>query len=115
MRTMLHSTWLVAAILAATSAVAQQPFGLDASFRTSIHEINVSSILPLSDGKIIVSGRMRFPGEMEDKRLARLLPNGQRDETFNNSGLGGGDHSMAGPILCGRECDRAADHGERPE
>ncbi|MCB0808762.1 MAG: T9SS type A sorting domain-containing protein [Flavobacteriales bacterium] len=33
---------------------------------------------------------MRFPGELDDKRLVRLLPNGQRDASFYNSGLGGG-------------------------
>ena len=32
---------------------------------------------------------MRFPSEMSDKRLVRLLPNGDRDETYYNSGLGG--------------------------
>ncbi|MDX9751452.1 MAG: delta-60 repeat domain-containing protein [Flavobacteriales bacterium] len=33
---------------------------------------------------------MRFPGEQTDKRLVRFLPNGARDEVFNNSGLGQG-------------------------
>jgi hypothetical protein len=75
-------------------AQAQVPFALDTTFRTEISTMAnnqyVASVLPLSDGKVLASGRMRFPGEFSNKSLVRLLPDGTRDETFNNSGWGGG-------------------------
>jgi len=71
-------------------AQAQVPFALDTTFRLNAERRYVSSILPLPDGKVIVSGNMRFPGELYDMLLVRLLPDGTRDETFNNSGMGGG-------------------------
>jgi uncharacterized delta-60 repeat protein len=84
-----HLLTVLCATLACTAS-AQQPFELDASFRTQIGQVYVSSILPLSDGKVLASGLMRFPGELEDYTLVRLLANGTRDGSFNNSGLGQG-------------------------
>jgi uncharacterized delta-60 repeat protein len=71
-------------------AQAQVPFALDTTFRLSAERRYVSSILPLPDGNVIASGRMRFPGELYDMFLVRLLPDGTRDGSFNNSGMGGG-------------------------
>jgi len=71
-------------------AQAQVPFALDTTFRLDAQSRYVSSILPLPDGKVIASGRMRFPGELYDMFLVRLLPDGTRDESFYNSALGGG-------------------------
>jgi len=79
----------VVACFAAARAGAQVPFALDTSFRADMERVNVRSILPLPDGKVIASGRIRFPGELYDLLLVRLMPDGTRDETFNNSGLGG--------------------------
>ncbi|MEO8588175.1 MAG: delta-60 repeat domain-containing protein [Flavobacteriales bacterium] len=76
--------------LLATTICAQIPFSLDTTFRTVIGQQYVNSVLPLPDGKLIASGIMRFPDEFSDKRLVRLLPDGTRDESFYNSGLGGG-------------------------
>jgi uncharacterized delta-60 repeat protein len=89
--TSLKALTITAAVLG-TVAVAsgQWSFRLDTSFRTSIVQRNVNSVLPLADGSLIASGIMRFPGEFGDKTLVRLITNGERDETFNNSGLGGG-------------------------
>jgi uncharacterized delta-60 repeat protein len=78
------------AALVAGPVLSQETFRLDTTFRTEIQRKYVNSLLPTSDGKLIVSGVMRFPGEFSDKRLVRLLPDGSRDPTFNNSGLGGG-------------------------
>jgi len=70
---------------------AQAPFSLDTAFRTQITQQYVNSIIPLSDGKVIASGVMRFFGEpFDDYTLVRLLPNGTKDPSFYNSGLGGG-------------------------
>jgi uncharacterized delta-60 repeat protein len=79
-----------ASVMLAVEAMPQWSFQLDTAFYTSIEYQNVNSMLVLPDGKLIASGIMRFPGEFSDKRLVRLLPNGTRDETFYNSGLGGG-------------------------
>jgi len=54
----------VAAIVAATATAAQQPFDLDPSFRLPVDEINIKSVLQRPDGKLIVSGQLRFPGVM---------------------------------------------------
>jgi uncharacterized delta-60 repeat protein len=81
---------VVAALVAATAASAQWQFELDTTFRTVVTRLAVASVLPQVDGSVIASGPMRFPGEMNDKLLVKFLPNGARDEAFNNSGLGRG-------------------------
>ncbi len=79
----------VAACLAATVVCGQWNCTVDPGFQTEITRNNVNSLLLNDDGTVIASGVMRFPGEFSDKRLVRLLPNGQRDPSFYNSGLGG--------------------------
>jgi len=71
----------------ATSLVAmllqgQAPFSLDTTFRTSFTSQNVNDVLPLADGKLLLSGRMRFPGDQFDRGSVRLFSNGQRDMAF---------------------------------
>ncbi|MDQ3100681.1 MAG: hypothetical protein M3R08_04795, partial [Bacteroidota bacterium] len=80
----------MAAALAAIVAFSQWQFKLDTTFRTEIIHENVNSLILQPNGELIASGIMRFPGEMSDKRLVRLLADGTRDESYNNSGLGGG-------------------------
>jgi uncharacterized delta-60 repeat protein len=70
--------------------VAQQPFQLDASFETSIDTWYVTSVLTLPDGDVIISGQVKFPGDLSFKALARLNPDGSQDLGFPTSGLGGG-------------------------
>jgi len=79
----------MAALGVAIVACAQWSFTVDPSFQTQIVQQNVNSLLLNEDGTLIASGVMRFPGEISDKRLVRLQPNGQRDESFNNRGAGG--------------------------
>jgi len=81
----------MATALVAMLLQAQVPFSLDTTFRMSIQSWTVNSVIPLPDGKLIASGRLRFQGELYDQLLVRLLPNGERDESFNNSALGGGE------------------------
>ncbi len=70
--------------LALADAQAQAPFALDLDFRTEIDTWYVASILPLSDGKIFISGRINFPGDQPGtfRGSAKLLPNGERDMDF---------------------------------
>lgn len=67
----------------------QQPLELDTSFRIRAEEKGVSSLLLTEDGKVIVSGGIKWPGEFFFESLIRLNPDGSKDETFNNSALGG--------------------------
>ncbi len=79
----------VATFWVATAAWAQQPFDLDPSFRTNMNSWYVSSILPLPDGKVFLSGQIKFPGDQSFRGGARLLPTGQQDMSFTNF-IGGG-------------------------
>jgi len=63
-------------------ACAQAPFSLDTSFRTIIQHQYVASAMPLSDGKVLISGAIRFPGDMSTRAGARLNPDGSRDASF---------------------------------
>ena len=75
---------LVAALAAATSAAAQQPFDLDASFQTQLIQEYVSSALVVEDGKLLVSGRIVFQGNSTfiPNAGARLNADGSRDLLF---------------------------------
>ena len=71
-------------------ASAQWNFRLDTSFRTSITEQYVNSLDVMPNGKLLLSGQIKFPGDMGSARgSARLLENGQQDLTFTTF-IGGG-------------------------
>jgi len=70
--------------------LAQLPFDLDAGFRTDIDRVYVSSVLPLTNGQLLVSGQMRFPDESGYEGLARLNTDGSRDTSFPVNQFGGG-------------------------
>jgi hypothetical protein len=77
--------YTVAALLAATVALCQWTFRLDTSFRTNIVEKNVNAMHLLEDGRIFLSGRVKFPDDwwmIGERGGACLLPNGQQDLTF---------------------------------
>ena len=63
-------------------ASAQQPFQLDPTFRTSIQKINVRGVVPLEDGRVILSGQLYFGQSDTMYGGARLFPNGTRDLSF---------------------------------
>ncbi len=89
MRTMRHSTLLVA-ILAANSGASQQPFDLDLSFRTSIHENYVNSMAILDNGDLLVSGKIRWTGDQFDRGYVRIDASGVRVVPFPDFAPGGG-------------------------
>lgn len=76
---------LVAALAAATSAAAQQPFDLDPSFETQLIQEYVTSAIVVEDGKLVVSGRMVFEGNsiFIPNYGARLDADGSRDISFS--------------------------------
>lgn len=70
----------------------QQPFDLDGDFRAPINEQYLGSVLPLSDGKVLIAGTFIFPGDNPGipRSGARLLPNGENDPNFQAyPGMGG--------------------------
>jgi uncharacterized delta-60 repeat protein len=83
---------LGAAALITWSVAAQQPFALDPTFRAQFNDWYVSSILPVEDGKLIVSGQTGYPGAppFTFHGVNRLDPDGSFDLTFNPSNLGRG-------------------------
>jgi hypothetical protein len=83
-RTM-HNVMLVVAMLAATNNAAQQSFELDASFQTTIDQDYVSSVVPLSNGDVLVSGMLVFEGgnPFIPRGGARLGPSGMLSSGFN--------------------------------
>ncbi len=76
----------VAALLAATVALAQWDFRLDTTFRTSISEENVNSMAFLSTGELLLSGIMRYqtdpPWIIADRYMALVDTSGQQVPTY---------------------------------
>ena len=72
----------MAALGAAMLGFTQQPFSLDTTFRTNINSQYVSSIIPVEDGKILVSGWMEMDDADNPQLLTRLNTNGTRDTDF---------------------------------
>jgi uncharacterized delta-60 repeat protein len=64
------------------AAYGQAPIQLDTSFRTLINTWYVSSVLPLSDGDIIISGQLKFPGDLTFRSGAKLHSDGSLDSFF---------------------------------
>lgn len=87
--------WRAAMLVAALksySACGQWSFYLDTSFVSAIVQRNANSLLLADDGRLVVSGIMRFSEELPatDYSLARLNADGTWDQTFFTSGYGGG-------------------------
>jgi hypothetical protein len=90
---------LVATFLVATMAFSQAPFLLDSTFRAQLEfpvygGPTVNSIYLLEDGRVILSGTFRFPGDpfppSNSRHGARLFNDGSRDTTFKAYPLMGG-------------------------
>ena len=73
------------------TALPQQPFDLDTTFRTDLESWYVNSILPLEDGRLIASGRFRLPDDpVGDMRsLARINVGGSLDQNYPSIGGSG--------------------------
>jgi uncharacterized delta-60 repeat protein len=79
-------------VLAAFSLAAQgqQPFALDPTFRAQFNDWYVSSILPLEDGDVILSGQIKFAGDQYFRSGVRLNSDGTRDTNFPDVAFMGG-------------------------
>ena len=75
----MHAT---AALCAAVAACAQWNFELDTTFRTQITQQYVNSLAVLPTGELLLSGTMRFPGDMSDRLLAKVDQTGDRVLSF---------------------------------
>ena len=78
----------MAAVLVAIGAFSQWTFKLDTTFRTQITHRNVNSIAVQDDG-IVLSGTIRFPGDMSDRLLTKVDLSGDQVVSFP-FGYGGG-------------------------
>lgn len=76
--------------MAAGISFSQQPFDLDPGFQTSINTWYVASVAPLDDGKILVSGQVKFPGDVFFRSSTRLNPDGSKDVTYADVTYAGG-------------------------
>ena len=92
----MRTSRLVRLILATASLVVvkdarpQQPFDLDTTFRTEINTWYVSSILTQADGRVIISGQLKFPGDLSFRSGARLNVDGSWDPSFASPAYMGG-------------------------
>ncbi len=78
----IHIAVLSAAVGFSSSANAQAPLTLDPGFQFNLNEWYISSALPLDDGKVLLSGQIKFPGEFWFRGSARLDQDGSIDPTF---------------------------------
>ena len=84
---------MVAALVAATTALGQWSFTVDTSFQAPLVGRNVNDLLLNEDGSLILSGRLQYddqwpPPPSEFSKL-RLLQDGGLDPTFTTAGAGG--------------------------
>lgn len=87
----MRALYAIACLAVGGSGFAQQPFDLDASYHTTIDRVGISSIMPLADGRLVVSGLMEFPGISGQPALAALEPDGSLAPDFAVTGGGGGE------------------------
>jgi len=74
----------------ATVGAAQQLFEVDPGFTVQLSYAAMGSVVELSDGRLLASGSIRYPGEVNaSSRTTRLLPSGARDFSFDSSPGGG--------------------------
>jgi uncharacterized delta-60 repeat protein len=74
----------------------ERPFVIDPSFQPAL-EGYVSALAVQTDGKIILAGDLRLPGNSTNRALVRLNPDGTDDDTFRD--WPGGAGSITGLLL----------------
>jgi hypothetical protein len=72
----------MAAFLVAIVAFAQWNFTVDTTFQAEVEGRNINDLMVMPDGKIFLSGRIRFLGDDFDRGSSKLLANGARDMSF---------------------------------
>lgn len=77
--------WITAVATMATAVgMAQLPFQVDPTFQTQLlSSSTVRGVAELPDGKLLVSGWLRYPSDLQDLSVTyRLLPNGLKDNAL---------------------------------
>jgi uncharacterized delta-60 repeat protein len=85
-----HGCIGAAAFFAAAPICAQIPFSVDEEFQSLFISKYVNSIAYFSDGSILISGDLTFGDETFNRRMAKLFPDGSRNDNFPITGIGGG-------------------------
>lgn len=63
-------------------ASSQAPLQLDTNFRTDVQTWYVSSVAPLASGEVLLSGMIKFPGDLSFRLLAKVDGNGTQVPSF---------------------------------
>ena len=71
-------------------AAAQVPFALDTTFRVECDTWYVASALPVEDGRVIISGQVKFEGDIYFRTGALLNSDGTRNTAFPDVAYMGG-------------------------
>ena len=91
MRTLTERTFaLVTGAMLHPILFAQAPLSLDDSFRASFDQWYVSSILPMEDGTVILSGQIKIGSEFFFRSGVRVFADGALDESFPLTAYMGG-------------------------
>jgi uncharacterized delta-60 repeat protein len=91
MRTLTERTFaLVTGAMLHPILFAQAPLSLDDSFRASFDQWYVSSILPMEDGTVILSGQIKIGSEFFFRAGVRVFSNGALDTSFPLTAYMGG-------------------------
>lgn len=75
---------IASTMLLVATVMAQVPFALDTTFRTEIESQYMNSILVRPDNMVIVSGQIKFPGDLSFRSGALLNIDGTRNINFAN-------------------------------
>ncbi len=78
----------LATMLVASVALPQQPFDVDPNFRTQLKDQSVTYVAELSTGELLLSGNMRYDGDLFPRYRTKLSSNGS--EVFDYPGGSGG-------------------------
>ena len=78
----------LATFAVASVALPQQPFDVDPNFRTQLKDQSVTYVAELSTGELLLSGNMRYDGDLFPRYRTKLSSNGS--EVFDYPGGSGG-------------------------
>jgi hypothetical protein len=87
---MRHCVFFSVLLLSANAAIGQAPFELDTTFRAEFQTWYVASALPVEDDRVIISGQVKFDGDIYFRTGALLNSDGTRNLAFPDVAFMGG-------------------------